>query len=212
MCVCVAKEYETYFRPRKKAFRHPMNMKQTNYILPWLSVRRILLSAVTLLLALQITRDIRLSADSYHYIDISRTFATERVIATYHLTVDSTQIPDRNLLYPPIFPLLLALPQVMGCSPIGAARIVAVLCILLTCLAGARLCRLLGGRMLQAVCYGLILLIVDNMKVFRMVLSESLFMALPGLAWDFSLSGIEIESAEVKEYIALEAFPVAVAA
>jgi len=36
--------------------------------------------------------------------------------------------------------------------------------------------------------------------------------ALPGLACDFSLSGIEVESAEVEEHVTLEALPVAVAA
>jgi len=36
--------------------------------------------------------------------------------------------------------------------------------------------------------------------------------ALPGLAWDFSLSGIEVESSEVEEHVILEALPVAVAA
>jgi hypothetical protein len=35
---------------------------------------------------------------------------------------------------------------------------------------------------------------------------------LPGLVWDFSLSGIEVESAEVEEHIVLETLPVAVAA
>jgi len=38
------------------------------------------------------------------------------------------------------------------------------------------------------------------------------FAALPGLACDFSLSGIEVESAEVEEHVTLEALPVAVAA
>jgi len=37
-------------------------------------------------------------------------------------------------------------------------------------------------------------------------------LALPGLAWDFSLSGIEVESSEVEEHVILEALPVAVAA
>lgn len=36
--------------------------------------------------------------------------------------------------------------------------------------------------------------------------------ALPGLACDFSLSGIEVEASEVEEHVVLEALPVAVAA
>jgi type I restriction enzyme M protein len=43
---------------------------------------------------------------------------------------------------------------------------------------------------------------------YRVTLNQ----ALPGLAWDVSLSGIEVESAEVEEYVSFEAFPVAVAA
>ena len=39
-----------------------------------------------------------------------------------------------------------------------------------------------------------------------------LFWALPGLACDFSLSGIEVEASEVEEHVVLEALPVAVAA
>ena len=37
-------------------------------------------------------------------------------------------------------------------------------------------------------------------------------LALPGLVLGFALSGIEVEAAEMKEHVALEAFPVAVAA
>jgi hypothetical protein len=36
--------------------------------------------------------------------------------------------------------------------------------------------------------------------------------ALPGLAWDLALSGIEIQPSEVEENVILEALPVAVAA
>jgi len=38
------------------------------------------------------------------------------------------------------------------------------------------------------------------------------FSALPGLACDSSLSGIEVEASEMEEHVVLEALPVAVAA
>jgi len=128
-------------------------------------------------IALQATKDMQYSPDSMHYVDIARTFVQEGHIATYHLNLTSAEIPDRAMPWPPGYPLLLSIPLKAGCDANVAVRIISIFALLLTCVAGARLCGLLSGPGVHGVCFALLVLLCGGIEVFGFAWSEPPFIA-----------------------------------
>lgn len=67
-----------------------------------------------------------LNADSLHYIDMARTWIADRTIATWHLTLNAERVPAVEMLWPPVYGILLAGPLALGLSPNAATWAVAV--------------------------------------------------------------------------------------
>ena len=65
-------------------------------------------------------REMHLNADSLHYIDMARTWIADRTIATWHLTLNAEHVPAVEMLWPPVYGILLAGPLALGLSPNAA--------------------------------------------------------------------------------------------
>lgn len=128
-------------------------------------------------IAWQVTRDVHFSPDSMHYVDIAKTIVSEGRIATYHLNLDSAEIPDGAIPWPPLYPLLLSLPMKAGCDAALSARILSMLAFVLTCIAGARLGSRLAGGAAHGLCFALLALLCADMEVFSFAWSEPPFIA-----------------------------------
>ncbi len=88
--------------------------------------RGVLIVGSILLMAIA-CRKMHFSPDSIHYVDVARTIVSEHVIASWHLTLNAAQVPQATLYWPPMYPLLLAVPMALGLSYYTAAWLIAVL-------------------------------------------------------------------------------------
>lgn len=145
----------------------------------WLAALRLIAwAAFAAVIAWQATGDVQFSPDSMHYVDIARTIAREGRIATYHLSLNSAQVPDPSLPWPPLYPLLLSGPLKAGCDTGMAVRIIDILSLVATGLLGARLCCRLSGRGVHGLCVVLLVLLGVRMEIFGFAWSEPPFVAL----------------------------------
>jgi len=134
--------------------------------------------ALTILVGLSVSREPRFSPDSIHYLDISKTFANEHRIATYHLTLNSKQIPDPALLWPPVYPILLAFPQMLGLDELQSVRAVTIFSILIIVFAGTAIFRLLAPHAPPHLFALILLYAITHIEVFKLAWSEPPFIAL----------------------------------
>jgi hypothetical protein len=71
-------------------------------------------------------RDMHFNADTLHYVDVARTWLSEHTLATWHLNLASERVPATDILWPPMYSILLAGPLALGLSPEAATWLVAV--------------------------------------------------------------------------------------
>lgn len=67
------------------------------------------------------------SPDSVHYLDIAQSIANGEGVTTYHLNLDSKTVPDRAVPWPPLYPLLLSIPLILGSTPMLAAVCITII-------------------------------------------------------------------------------------
>lgn len=87
----------------------------------------VILFGIVLLLAFQASRSIDLNPDGAFYIDIGRMTVREFRPSTGILHIQSVDVPDRFLYWPPMFPLILELISLSGVNPQVAYRVVVLL-------------------------------------------------------------------------------------
>lgn len=86
----------------------------------------LLVAAFTVLVAVG-CRDMHLNADSLHYVDMARTLLQDHALATWHLNLGAERVPMTDVLWPPMYSILLAGPLALGLSAEAATWLVAVL-------------------------------------------------------------------------------------
>lgn len=87
---------------------------------------RVVIALVGVALLAAYAAPIDMLPDSLHYLDMARTIARDGQIASYHLNVNSTRIPDPNLAWPPGYPLALAALMKLGLGDHAAAYLLTV--------------------------------------------------------------------------------------
>ncbi|MBD3292632.1 MAG: hypothetical protein GF393_06880, partial [Armatimonadia bacterium] len=71
-------------------------------------------------------RDMHFNADTLHYVDVARTWLEDHTLATWHLNLSSERVPATEILWPPMYSILLAGPLALGLSAEAATWLVAV--------------------------------------------------------------------------------------
>jgi len=135
------------------------------------------LTAIAFLVGLSATHHLKISPDSVYYVDVSKTLVDEFQLATYNLTLNSAQVPDRALLWPPGYSCVLAIPRICGLNAIQAVRLVAILSILVICFSGYALCATIVDSAPGKVCFLILLAMIANMFIFHYAWSEPPFIA-----------------------------------
>lgn len=115
--------------------------------------------------------------DSVFYVDIGRNMANVGTVATYLLNASSVQIPDRAILWPPLYPAAIGVFTHLGLDTLGAVRAVNVLAILGLTLASFALAGSMAGKDAAALGAALVMWHVVDVPAYQMVWSEALFVA-----------------------------------
>ncbi|MGI5817813.1 MAG: hypothetical protein ACOX9R_06915 [Armatimonadota bacterium] len=72
-------------------------------------------------------RDMHFNADTLHYVDVARTWIEDGTLATWHLNLTTERVPATEVLWPPMYSILLGGPLALGLSPEAATWLIAVL-------------------------------------------------------------------------------------
>lgn len=132
---------------------------------------------LALVVGLRVTEYVKFQPDSMHYVDIAKTINSHHQIASFHLNLNSRAVPDPSVLWPPLYPLLLSVPDAIGAPPQVSVRVVAVAMLVaavgLACALGCVLATPAAGML----CGVSVLALITRMEVFRYGLSESAFIA-----------------------------------
>ena len=136
-----------------------------------------LLLVLALPSALHVTQQVLYSPDSYYYLDIAKTLAREGRFATYHLNLNTERIPDTQLFWPPLYPLCLAGTYCLGATTALGVRIVTVIAIVVSCIAGYLICSGSTRPSFAPVGFLTVLISISFLRVYRFAWSEPLFIA-----------------------------------
>lgn len=141
--------------------------------LPWI--------VLGLALSASLAVHLEFSPDSMHYVDIAKRLASGQGLSSYHLNVYSESVPDRVLLWPPAYPVLLAACMKIGLAGLWAVRAVFILAFLVT-----SACIYSIGRLFSSKAVGLISLLVwlamaPQLHIWSFAWSEPPFIALSSL-------------------------------
>ncbi|MFO8080385.1 MAG: hypothetical protein R6V07_08775 [Armatimonadota bacterium] len=120
-------------------------------------------------------RDMHLNADSLHYIDMARTLIEDHQVATWHLTLTAEHVPRVESLWPPMYPILLAGPMLLGLSGEGAAWLIAVVSLVATLALLTAVCRRIEWALLLGLAF---IFMTFNQGIAFRAFSETPFMAL----------------------------------
>lgn len=137
----------------------------------------LLWSVLAICVGLRVTSQPGFTPDSVFYVDIGSAFARAGTFATYMLNATSMQIPDKAILWPPLYPAALGVFTHLGLGTVGAIRAVSVVAILGLTLASFALARRMAGSGAAALAAALVLWHVVDTPAYRMVWSEPLFVA-----------------------------------
>lgn len=116
--------------------------------------------------------------DSIHYYDIANNVSIGKGLTTYHLTADVHEIPSPEIMWPPVYPLILAVFLKLGISAGLATIIVHVIAFLIITYALWRIGLLLHSRLLGALNVGLWLIVALQTDLPTHPLSEPVFIAI----------------------------------
>ncbi len=121
------------------------------------------------------------SPDSVLYFDIARNIAAGEGFSSYHLELDSAFVPEKRLLWPPLYPLLLASGIKLGLSALWSARLILIISYLLCLLCVYKIGEIHSSPSFGIVCLVMWLVISCFSEVWRHVWSEPLFYLLVGV-------------------------------
>jgi len=154
------------------------NLRTKKGFLQFISSSLIFWLLLTAAVALVPTIHFGYSPDSAHLIDIARNLSNGEGLSTYYLSVGDTTIPSKEVMWPPLYPLILMIFMKLGFSVGLACRLVNVISFVV--ISWFLFCTGRGYKpqLLSILSVGFWLIMVMNLLVANYAWSEPLFMAI----------------------------------
>jgi uncharacterized membrane protein (UPF0136 family) len=125
------------------------------------------------------------SPDSGHLIDIAENLSQGRGLTTYYLSADSGAVPSGDLLWPPLYPVVLAIFLKLGMGAGLACRLINILSFMAVTAFIFVVGEAYKPKLLSGLALGLWLLTAVNLLIANYAWSEPLFLALAALLFAF---------------------------
>jgi len=121
---------------------------------------------------------VRFSSDSLIYIDVAKNLTSGRGLSTFILNLDSKSVPDRVLLWPPLYPISLAIPIWMGLGSLWAVRVVNILSFMASAVNVYLIGRAIRSSGFGTVCLIVWLFMSPFMGIWSNAMSDALYVAV----------------------------------
>ncbi len=116
--------------------------------------------------------------DSIHYYDIAKNVSSGQGLTTFHLAADIEEIPSPRIMWPPMYPLILAALLKLGIGAMTAMILVHIASFLIITYALWKIGLILHSRLLGAIIAGLWLIVALQSDLPIHPLSEPVFIAI----------------------------------
>ena len=135
--------------------------------------------AVLMIIVTVIYTRIPESPDATHLVEMARNLSHGKGLVTFDLTLHSKSVPDKVLLWPPLYPFILSILMRAGLNTLWSVRLVIVISYLISVISLVYICRkLVDSRNFSLIVLIIWIVLTPSLLVYNYAWSEPLFIAI----------------------------------